>query len=39
MDYGKYEINEKAKAAMQKCPTGVIVFRGKSAVNEKRSGD
>ena len=39
MDYGKYEINDKAKAAMQKCPTGVIVFRGKSAVDEKRSGD
>ncbi len=39
IDYGKYEINDKAEAAMQKCPTGVIVFRGKSAVDEKRGED
>ncbi len=31
VNYGKYQQNEQTKAAMEKCPTGVIVYRGKSA--------
>ena len=31
LDYEKYELNEQTETAMQKCPTGVIVYRGKSA--------
>ncbi|MHC4658466.1 MAG: RnfABCDGE type electron transport complex subunit B [Planctomycetota bacterium] len=31
LDYAKYEPNEQTETAMNKCPTGVIVFRGKSA--------
>jgi electron transport complex protein RnfB len=29
LDYSKYEPNEQFKTAMEKCPTGVIVYRGK----------
>jgi electron transport complex protein RnfB len=31
MDYIKYQPNEQTEAAMNKCPTKVIVYRGKSA--------
>ena len=31
VNYEKYQQNEQTKAAMEKCPTGVIIFRGKSA--------
>ena len=31
LDYEKYQPDEKTEAAMTKCPTGVIVYRGKSA--------
>ena len=31
LDYTKYQPNEKTETAMNKCPTKVIVFRGKSA--------
>ena len=32
MDYEKYEENEAVKTAMSKCPTKVIVHRGKQPV-------
>ena len=31
LDYGKYQPNEKTETAKNKCPTGVIIFRGPSA--------
>ena len=31
IDYAKYQPNEQTETAMNKCPTKVIVFRGKSA--------
>ncbi len=31
LDYTKYEPSEAAEKAMQKCPTGVIVYRGPTA--------
>jgi RnfABCDGE-type electron transport complex B subunit len=31
VDYGRYEPTEQTEAALNKCPTGVIVYRGKSA--------
>ncbi len=31
LDYSKYEPNESAEAAMAKCPTGAIVYRGPTA--------
>lgn len=31
MDYEKYEPSETTETAMNKCPTGVIVYRGKNA--------
>jgi len=31
MDYAGYEPSEKTETAMSKCPTKVIVYRGKSA--------
>ena len=30
-DYAKYETTEKEETAMNKCPTKVIVYRGKNA--------
>jgi electron transport complex protein RnfB len=36
LDYNKYKPTEQAKAAMSKCPTGVIVYRGKTAQVVKR---
>jgi len=35
LDYGKYEPSEATKTAMTKCPTGVIVYRGKNAPVDK----
>ncbi len=34
LDYRRYQPSEQAEAAMSKCPTGVIVYRGKSAPEE-----
>jgi Na+-translocating ferredoxin:NAD+ oxidoreductase subunit B len=31
LDYTKYQPNEKTEAAMNKCPTKVIIYRGKTA--------
>jgi len=31
LDYGKYKPTEQTETAMNKCPTGVIVFRGPTA--------
>jgi electron transport complex protein RnfB len=31
VDYARYEPTEQTKTAIEKCPTGVIVFRGKTA--------
>jgi ferredoxin len=31
IDYVKYQPSEKTQAAMDKCPAGVIVYRGKTA--------
>jgi len=31
LDYEKYQPNEQTETALSKCPTGVIVYRGKSA--------
>jgi len=31
VNYEKYQPNEQTKSAMEKCPTGVIIFRGKTA--------
>ena len=31
LNYEKYQPNEKTEAAMNKCPTGVIVYRGRTA--------
>jgi ferredoxin len=31
LDYEKYEPSEQTETAMTKCPTGVIIYRGKTA--------
>jgi electron transport complex protein RnfB len=31
VDYAKYALSGQNEAAMNKCPTGVIVYRGKTA--------
>jgi electron transport complex protein RnfB len=31
LDYSKYQPNEQTKTAMEKCPTGVIIYRGPTA--------
>jgi len=31
LDYARYELTEKEQAAMNKCPTKVIIYRGKTA--------
>ena len=38
LDYERYEPNEAAEAAIEKCPTGVIVYRGKSAPTPRAPG-
>ncbi len=39
LDYGRYEPDEQTDAAMSKCPTKVIVWRGSEAVEPARPGD
>jgi electron transport complex protein RnfB len=38
LDYEKYQPNEQTEAAMNKCPTGVIVLRGPSAPPPRKPG-
>ena len=38
LDYEKYEPSEQTETAMTKCPTGVIVYRGKSAPVPREPG-
>ena len=38
MDYEKYEPSEATQAAMDKCPTGNIVYRGKNAPAPREAG-
>jgi Na+-translocating ferredoxin:NAD+ oxidoreductase RNF subunit RnfB len=38
LDFGKYELTEEAQTAMDKCPTGNIVFRGKNAPAPRPAG-
>jgi hypothetical protein len=38
MDYKKYEPSEQTETAMTKCPTGVIVYRGKNAPADREAG-
>ena len=38
MDYEKYAPSEKTETAMNKCPTGVIVYRGKTATAPRAAG-
>ncbi len=35
LDYGKYQPSEQTGTAMEKCPTGVIVYRGKGAPKDR----
>lgn len=37
INYEKYQPNEKNEAAMDKCPTGVIVYRGKTAPEPRQT--
>jgi electron transport complex protein RnfB len=39
LDYGKYELNEQSETAMNKCPTGVIVYRGPTALEPRQPGE
>jgi len=38
LDYEKYEPSGQTETAMNKCPTGVIVYRGKSAPQPRPAG-
>jgi len=38
LDYERYEPSEQTETAMAKCPTGVIVYRGKSAPPPRAPG-
>jgi len=38
LNYEKYQPNEKNEAAMNKCPTGVIVYRGRTAPEPRQPG-
>ncbi len=38
MDYEKFEPSEQTETAMAKCPTGVIVYRGKTAAAPRPAG-
>lgn len=38
-DYEKYQPGEKCDTAMNKCPTGVIVYRGKNAPEPRKAGE
>ncbi len=37
LDYKKYQPNEQTETALNKCPTGVIIYRGKSAPEPRQS--
>ena len=39
LDYEKYAPGETAETAMKKCPTGVIVYRGKTAPEPRKAGE
>jgi ferredoxin len=39
LDYGKYEPNEQSETAMDKCPTGVIVYRGPTAPEPRQPSE
>ena len=39
VDYARYELNAKTEAAMNKCPTGVIVYRGPSAPEPRKAAN
>ena len=39
MDYEKYVPTAETETAMNKCPTGVIVYRGKSAPEPRKAGE
>ena len=39
MDYENYEPSEGNQTAMDKCPTGVIVYRGKNAPADRKAGE
>jgi electron transport complex protein RnfB len=36
-DYAQYQMTEKEEAAMKKCPTKVIIYRGKTAPKSGQS--
>jgi ferredoxin len=38
VNYEKYQPNEQTKAAMEKCPTGVIVYHGRTAPEPRMPG-
>jgi len=38
LGYANYELNEQTETAMTKCPTGVIVYRGKDAPPPRPAG-
>ncbi len=38
-DYGKYSPDEGCGTAYEKCPTGVIVYRGKGAPDPRKAGE
>lgn len=38
VDYEHYRSDEETEKAMEKCPTGVIVYRGKSAPSDRPAG-
>ena len=39
MDYENYQPSEDNQTALEKCPTGVIVCRGKNAPADRKSGE
>ena len=38
IDYQKYHLTEQTEAAMNKCPTGVIIYRGRTAPEPRQPG-
>jgi len=38
LDYERYQLAEQAETAMNKCPTGVIVYRGRTAPAPRQPG-
>jgi ferredoxin len=39
LDYEKYEPNEQTELAMTKCPTKVIIYRGKTVPQGEQSAE